>query len=183
MPSSSLFALIRMVAAVAMLSAAQLAAASTTDDLPRAEVTIVDRTLKPAVLDAQLLAARRFYAFWDTGDPRFAELALSPAFTDRTLPPGRPQGTSGPPFASKAFRAIVPDLRVHVRQLLVVGDRVIAHLQLTGHFSGTFAGRAGDGRLIDFIATDILRIEDDRVIDNWHIEDNATFFRQLGVGP
>jgi len=132
-------------------------------------------------VDRTMLAALRLYAFWDSGDTKFLDQALAPTFTDRTLPPGRPQGPSGPAFASKNFRAAVPDLRCDVEQLLVANDRAVAHLRFRGHFTGTFAGKSGSGAPVDFIATDILRITDGRVSDNWHIEDNLTFLQEIGV--
>jgi predicted ester cyclase len=88
-------------------------------------------------------------------------------------------------FASKNFRTAVPDLHVDVEEMLIVGDRVIGRLRFTGHFTGTFgsgaAARQGDGRTIDFIATDIYRIAGGRIAENWHLEDNLTLLQQLGV--
>jgi hypothetical protein len=46
-------------------------------------------------------AARAFYEGWNTGDAAQLQAALSPGFTDHTLPPGRPQGPEGPAFASR----------------------------------------------------------------------------------
>jgi predicted ester cyclase len=63
----------------------------------------------------------------------------------------------------------------------VAGDRVVAHLHFRGHFSGRFAGRQGRGQPVDFIATDIYRVADGRIAENWHIEDNLTLLTQLGV--
>ena len=31
------------------------------------------------------------------------------------------------------------------------------------------------------MATDILRAQDGRITDNWHIEDNLTLMQQLGM--
>ncbi|WP_437730621.1 ester cyclase [Sorangium sp. So ce1335] len=151
------------------------------EDLPAPRSTVVDASLSKAQADAEILAARRFYAFWNTGETRYLDAAIAPTFTDRTLPKGRPQGPPGPAFASKSFRAAVPDLSCEVEQLLVAGDRVVAHLRFRGHFTGTFGDRKGAGQAIDFIATDILRVQDGRITDNWHIEDNLTLFQQLGV--
>jgi predicted ester cyclase len=147
------------------------------DALPAPLSLTVDASLPRTQADAAVLAARRFYAFWNTGEERYLGAAVAPWFTDRTLPKGRPQGPDGPAFASKAFRAAVPDLRCEIRQMIVAGDRVVAHLGFTGHFTGAFGGR----QLVDFIATDILRISDGRVVDNWHIEDNLTLLQQLGL--
>jgi predicted ester cyclase len=87
----------------------------------------------------------------------------------------------GPAFASKQFRAAVPDLRCDVEQLLVTSDRAVAHLRFRGHFTGTFGDKQGNGAPVDFIATDILKITNGKVSDNWHIEDNLTFLQQIGV--
>ena len=170
------------VLAVLLAAGGDLQAAGAPDeDLPAPSSLTVDASLPRARADAAILTARRFYAFWNTGEARYLAAAIAPGFTDHTLPKGRPQGPDGPAFASKAFRASVPDLRCEIRQLIVAGDRVVAHLRFTGHVTGVFGGKAGSGQLVDFIATDILRIADGRIVDNWHIEDNLTLMQQLGL--
>jgi predicted ester cyclase len=159
--------------------------ASAVDSLPEPKSVVTDRSIPASKREAMLLAARRYWAFWDTGDVLYANAALAPDFVDRTLPPGRPQGRDGPLFASKNFRTAVPDLHVEVEEMLIVGDRVIGRLRFTGHFTGLFgsgaAARQGDGRAIEFIATDIYRIVDGRIAENWHLEDNLTLLQQLGA--
>lgn len=135
----------------------------------------------PAQRQALTTAARRYASFWNTGDEALARQALAPDFVDRTLPPGRAQGVQGALDASRTFRAAVPDLSCTVEQLIVAGDRVVAHLHFRGHFSGRFAGRQGRGQPVDFIATDIYRVAGGRIAENWHIEDNLTLLTQLGV--
>lgn len=178
----------RHAAALAVTAAAVLAPAAAMADahvvaLPLPGRIVQDRSIGKAQGAAMALAARRYFAFWNTGDESHARLALSPSFTDRTLPPGRPQGPEGPLFASKNFRAAVPDLKVDVQEMLLVGDRVVGRLRFTGHYTGTFDGKAGDGRPVDFIATDIYRIAGGRIAENWHLEDNLTLLQQLGVIP
>jgi predicted ester cyclase len=150
-------------------------------NLPQPKLVIMDKSLAADQSQKAVQAARLFYAFWNTGDPQFAKLALATNFTDRTLPKGRPQGVDGPLFASSNFRQAVPDLRCDVEQLIVAGDRVVAHLHFWGHFTGAFGQKQGAGQAVDFIATDILRVQDGRITDNWHIEDNLMLMQQLGV--
>jgi predicted ester cyclase len=145
------------------------------------QTLIVDRSLPRAKVDAQLMAARRYDTFWNTGDEALSRAALAPNFIDGTLPPGRPQGPAGPPAASKLVRAAIPDLSCDIEQMIVAGDRVVAHLRFRGHFTGHFGQLQGDGQTINFIATDIYRIVDGRIAENWHIEDNLTLQRQLGL--
>lgn len=142
---------------------------------------IIDHDLSVQQVDDLLKPVRAFYGFWVNGSQTLLNQALSPDFVDHTLPPGRPQGPTGPAQASKTFLGAVPDLSLEVVQRLVVGDRVVSHLRFRGHFTGTFQGRQGSGQPVDFIATDILRVKDGHVTDNWHLEDNLTFLTQIGA--
>src|SRR6266478_1679944 len=142
---------------------------------------IVDRSLPRAQVDVQIMAARRYDTFWNAGDEALARSALAPNFIDNTLPPGRPQGLTGPLAASKVIRAAIPDMGCDIEQMIVAGDRVVVHLHFHGHFTGHFKQIQGRGRTINFIATDIYRIVDGRIVENWHIEDNLTMQKQLGL--
>lgn len=176
-----------ILSAAMLCAAAPLAAAPVTDTealrLSRPQEVIVASGLPPQQAAAMLKPVEAFYGFWQNGSPALLAQALSPRFVDHTLPPGRPQGPTGPAAAMKGFSAAVPDLRMAVLQRLVVGDRVVSHLRFTGHFTGTFQGVQGRGQPIDFIATDILRVRGGRVTDNWHLEDNLTFLQQIGQVP
>jgi predicted ester cyclase len=142
---------------------------------------IVDRSLSRAQVDSQVITARRYDTFWNTGDEALARTALAPNFIDGTLPTGRPQGLAGPLAASKLVRAAIPDLSCEIEQMIVAGDRVVSHLRFHGHFTGHFGQTEGHGQKINFIATDIYRIVDGHIAENWHIEDNLTLQRQLGL--
>src|SRR5580704_6144444 len=141
---------------------------------------IVDHSLPTAQVDSQVIAARRYDTFWNTGNEALARAALAPNFIDRTLPTGRPQGLAGLLAASKRVRAAIPDLSCEIEQMIVAGDRIVAHLHFHGHFTGHFGLVEGKGQTINFIATDIYRIVDGRIAENWHIEDNLTLQQQLG---
>jgi predicted ester cyclase len=175
----------RMMSIVALVAVALPIGASAADSLPLPTSVVIDRSIPASQREAMSLAARRYYAFWDTGDVAYANAVLASDFVDRTLPAGRPQGPEGPVFASKNFRTAVPDLHLEVEEMLIVSDRVIGRLRFTGHFTGTFGNgagaRQGDGRPIEFIATDIYRIANGRIAENWHLEDNLTLLQQLGA--
>ena len=162
---------------VAAASACAIAASSAaTDGLPQPHHLAAASQSAEAVT-----AARRYAAFWDTGDASYAQAALAPDFIDRTLPAGRPQGPTGPLAASQAFRKAVPDLRAEVDEMVVFGDRVSVHLHFHGHFSGQFGNVQGQGQSIDFQAFDLYRVEGGRIAENWHLEDNLSLMQQFGV--
>jgi predicted ester cyclase len=165
---------------ILMLNAA-LGTAQADAALPVPSHLIIADGMSQKALDALLLPARRYYAFWKTGDARFAQQALALGFTDLNLPAGRPQGPTGPVVASAQFRKAVPDLSVQVEQAYVVGDHVISQLTFTGHFSGRFGDKIGDGHAIKFMAIDDYTIRDGHIQSNWHLEDNLTLMQELGL--
>jgi predicted ester cyclase len=142
---------------------------------------VVAAPIPVAQREATMKAVRAFYDFWNTGDEALLKEAIAPSFTDHTLPPGRPQGPQGPAFAARQFRAAVPDLEVTVEKLIVAGDYVTVHMSFTGHFTGRFGQTQGKGQPTPFIATDLVKIENGRITDNWHIEDNLTLLQAMGV--
>jgi predicted ester cyclase len=144
---------------------------------------IFDRSLPREQADAQIVAARRYDTFWNTGNEALAGAALAPSFVDNTLPTGRPQGIAGALAASRFMRLAIPDLRCEIEQMIVAGDRVVTHLRFRGHFTGRFGQIQGQGQAINFIATDIYRVAAGRVAENWHIEDNLTLQQELGLIP
>ena len=144
---------------------------------------IADRSLPREQAAAQIIAARRYDTFWNSGDEALARAALAQNFIDSTLPTGRPQGVAGPLAASKLIRLAIPDIGCEIEQMIVAGDRVVAHLRFRGHFTGRFGQIQGQGQTINFIATDIYRVTDGRIAENWHIEDNLTLQQQLGLIP
>jgi predicted ester cyclase len=163
------------VIACAVFSTSALGEEAKIDDL------VVAETIPAAQRDAELKAAKAFYQFWNTGDEASLKAAVAPSFTDHTLPPGRPQGPDGPAFASRNFRAAVPDLSVEIRKMIVADDYITVHMTFKGHFTGAFGKVRGEGQPIDFVATDLLKVTDGLITDNWHIEDNLTLLNQMGV--
>src|SRR5258706_15639655 len=99
--------------AVAASVCAIATSSAATDELPQ------PHHLAAASQNAKVVtAARRYAAFWNTGDASYAQAALAPDFIDRTLPAGRPQGPTGPLAASQAFRKAVPDLRAEIEEMV-----------------------------------------------------------------
>jgi len=173
---SQLFA--RPLCLFAVLAGAAIASAEENLPAPR---SIILATGQEQAAQPMILAARRYAAFWNTGEARYAEAGLAQNFVDRTLPAGRPQGLKGVLEASKNFRAAIPDLRAEIEELLVVNDRAVVRYIFTGHFTGIFKDVKGDGRAISFRAVDIYRVQNGQISDNWHLEDNLSLMQQLGV--
>jgi predicted ester cyclase len=174
----------RLALAITLLGSRAAAQTASVDGrLPQPRSVTIDRSLSDRRAAAMVRAARLFYAFWDTGDASLVREAVSQRFSDNTLPKGRPQGITGLEFASRGFRAALPDLRCSVEDLLVVGDKITARLAFTGTHTGTFMGKPATGRPVKFLAIDVLRVENGKIVEDWHLEDNLTLMQQLGVVP
>src|SRR6266550_3101103 len=169
---------VRSLSFIAVLAGAAVAFAEEALPTPR---NIIVAPGQEQAAQPVILAARRYAAFWNTGEERYAEAALAQNFVDRTLPSGRPQGLKGVLEASKNFRAAIPDLRAKIEELLVVEDRSVVRYIFTGHFTGSFKDLKGDGRAISFGAVDIYRVQNGQISDNWHLEDNLSLMQQLGA--
>ncbi|MEV7770733.1 ester cyclase [Kitasatospora sp. NPDC086791] len=141
----------------------------------------VDRSIGTRRAAQEVHLAQQLYTFWNTGQQQYLDAAISPQFRDNTLPPGRPQGPTGPALASRTFRAAVPDLTCELSDVLVTGDKITARLVFRGHFTGTFNGVHGRGQTVEFNAIDIQHVGTDRIVEDWHIEDNTALLAQLGV--
>jgi hypothetical protein len=61
------------------------------------------------------------------------------------------------------------------------GQPAVASPPGSRHFSATFNGIAGDGQLVDFVAFGIRHVGKDRLVKDWHLEDNPTSLARDGV--
>jgi predicted ester cyclase len=150
-------------------------------DLVRPINLVVDQGLSDDRARHMIRIAQLLYTFWNTGEMRFLTQAVDASFVDRTLPPGRPQGPPGPVAASASFRSAVPDLTCELSDLLVAGAKLAVRLRFRGHFTGRYNGIQGSGQEIDFVAFDIQHVGADKIVEDWHLEDNLTFLLQAGL--
>ena len=75
--------LVSSLSLVAVFAAAAVASAE--EILPTPRSIILAAGQKEATRPV-ILAARRYAAFWNTGEPRYAEAALAQNFVDRAIP-------------------------------------------------------------------------------------------------
>ena len=140
-----------LVALSLALSALALVADSVTIGNP-----FVASTVAEMQRDATVNAARAFYEFLNTGDETLLKQAVAENFTDHTLPPGRPQGPDWLTFASRRFRAAVPDLKVTLVKMIVADDYVTLLMNFAGHLparSIAFAAKTSRSPLSPLISS------------------------------
>ena len=75
----------------------------------------------------------------------------------------------------------IPDLAWNIKEMLVVGDRVIVRGEATGTPAGAFFGVPHGGKSFKIMAIDIHTVKDGKLVTAYHVEDWATAMRQLSA--
>jgi ketosteroid isomerase-like protein len=94
-------------------------------------------------------------------------------------------GVAGVTRFMKAWVEGFSDAKAEITDIKQAGDTVICEFRGTGTHDGVFKAPAGDipatGKKVDVQFCDVLRIENDRVVQIKSYFDSGTFARQLGV--
>ena len=122
---------------------------------------------------------RQFYEdVVQNGD--FAKLGelVAPNLVDHNPGPGQAPGAEGVKQFFTAMRAAVSDLRVSVEQIIAEGDKVAAHVSISGRHTGELMGIPPSGKEVVMRVSDIVRIENGKAVEHWGVEDMSGFVSQ-----
>lgn len=150
-------------------------------DLITPKLITVDHSLDKPTINKMILASRLFYTFWNTGEYKYLDAAVAPTFIEHIFQKDNPLGDRDLKISSNDLRSAIPDLRCSIEDLLISGDKVTARLQFTGTSKGRFMGHPATGKPIKFIAIDVLRVQNGKIVEDWHVEDSLSLLEQLGV--
>lgn len=105
---------------------------------------------------------------------------VADSFRAHFLPPETVAGPESLKDFCRAVRAVFPDLRYTVEDVIISGDRVA--VRVTGH--GTQTGGIGDlpatQKRADWSEMHIFRIENDQLVEAWGVVDQLSALQQLG---
>ena len=97
-----------------------------------------------------------------------------------------PPGVEGAITSNEGAFASYPDKRTEVLDIFGDGDRVVAHVRMTGTNDGglPFAGVPANGKPVDIDWIQISRhAEDGTIVETWAQMDIAKMMMQLGAMP
>ncbi len=77
------------------------------------------------------------------------------------------------------FAKLIPDLTWKVEEMLQDGNRVVVRSRATGTPKGPLFGVDGKGRGFDILTIDIHTLDDDKIVQTYHVEDWSGALRQL----
>jgi predicted ester cyclase len=123
---------------------------------------------------------RRFYEPLSTGDTSVIDDALTPDW--EAVPAMRTgAGADGWKASIAHLRGVFTDLTTTIEDVVVSGDLVAVRSVSRGVHTGELLGVPGTGRRIEFRASDFHRLENDRIVRTWHLEDYFGIATQLGL--
>ena len=76
-----------------------------------------------------------------------------------------------------------PDLATEVMTLLVSGDTVIVQVRWTGTHRESYGGVPPTNRAVDVRVISIWRFADNKVVENWTLQDQFGLLQQIGYLP
>lgn len=83
----------------------------------------------------------------------------------------------------QAFRNSFPDLNLQIDDLVASNSRSCTALTLRGTHKEDFMGIPATNNSVEIHGIVMSRIKDGKIVEEWEILDNLSFFQQLGVVP
>ena len=107
----------------------------------------------------------------------------APNFKDRSNPPDRPPDRAGYKDGIVQLYVAFPDFYAVTGDLVIdaAAGKVAVRWTATGSHNGTFMGVPPTGKQITFQGIEILRIENERIVERWGEWDGIALLQQLGV--
>jgi steroid delta-isomerase-like uncharacterized protein len=81
--------------------------------------------------------------------------------------------------AAILFSAL-PDLRVKIEDIFAAEDKVTVRLRISGTHSGEFLGIPPTGKRVEYESTEVYRIADGKIAEEWICSDTLTLMAQIG---
>jgi predicted ester cyclase len=133
-------------------------------------------------LENKKAVLRRFYEMWEGRSRTQVEDVCAPHYLDHMPHPGRTH-LEGVKHAVHAFRRAFPDGTNSVEMIAAEGELVTGHGVFRGTQTGWFFDIPPTGRKVEISTLDVVRIEDGKIVEIWHLEDQMKLLRQLGIMP
>lgn len=94
--------------------------------------------------------------------------------------PGQKRGTDTWRKHAKILFTAFPDLRVKIDDIFAADDKVTMRLRLSGTHSGEYLGVQPTGKHIEYESSEVYRIADGKIAEEWICSDTLTLMAQIG---
>lgn len=129
------------------------------------------------------LIRRSCEEFWNKGDVEAIDKFYAPGYVSHD-PGGLHEGDLAHHRQSaQAIFSAIPDLRLHIEDLIAEGDKVVKRWTATGTHKGAFMGIPASGNSLEVTGTTTYRVAEGKLVESWWNTDSLTMLQQMGAIP
>ena len=125
---------------------------------------------------------RRFENAFRAGDQATIDELGDPGLVDHNPAPDGAPTLAGFKHKVAGFKAIFPDIKEDLQDIIASGDTVATRWVVTGTQQQEFMGIPASGQAIKVEGMNFYRLKDGRVTDIWTQFDGAAMMQQLAAG-
>lgn len=93
------------------------------------------------------------------------------------------EGPLGYSEITKQFKALLPDFKITIKDIIAEGNKVASRGVVSGTHSGSYLDIEPTGRQVSIPYMDLWRIENGKFVEGWTILDILRLLRELGIVP
>lgn len=133
-------------------------------------------------VDENKKIARREMELFNARDLDGYGTLFAPTYVDRTPRPGVSPDREGAIQAMLGYLEAFPDLQATVEDQIAEGDLVVTRGTMRGTHLGALERIPPTGKKVTVSGVEIFRIQNGKIVEGWHWEDETGLMRQLGIG-
>lgn len=122
-------------------------------------------------------------AVFNAHDISAVDKYYAPSFVDHQTTNGQTSDLAAFKTDTQSSFTAFPDLTYTVEDMVAEGDEVWAREQICGTQTGPLSTLAPTGKHVCIDAIDIVRIQNDLIVEHWGVADDLSLLEQLGVIP
>lgn len=127
------------------------------------------------------LVRRVIEEVYNQGSYEAADELIAPGYTSHNGQSHTVVGVEGVKQAARKQREASPDFHTTIEDLIAEGDKVMLRARDRMTHQGEIMGYAPTGRLIEITWMQIVRIENDMLVESWWEMDMEQFRKQLSA--
>jgi predicted ester cyclase len=129
------------------------------------------------------IAGRLVLEAFNEGRLEVVDEVMSADLDDHSMQPGLPPGREGVKALIRAVRSAFPDIKNTIIRQVAEGDIVVQQIRSAGTMEGDFMGMKATGRRATWDAVHIVRLQDEKIVEHWAVQDQLSLLQQLGLAP
>src|SRR5690242_13545079 len=102
-------------------------------------------------------------------------------YIEHSPAPGQQPGLAGFIDMMKGWKAAYPDMKIETVDMIAEGDKVVTLSHMTGTQTGMFMGKPGNGKKMDVMGVDIVKIVNGKATEHWGYMEEMKWAQQMGM--